>query len=223
MALEDPPKVIACKALRDEVTSVADGLDVEFIEARLHDVPDKLRDTVQEAIDNTPGSRTILLLYGRCSNGTAGLKAGRHRLILPAVDDCISLLLGSRARYFEEHAKHPGTYYYTRGWIEYIDDPYAEYKQIVPKYGEEKARRIALMILEGYTRVALIDTGSYPLDQYEPYVREVGEFYDLPVEHLAGSLRYIEKLVKGPHDREFIVIEPGGVLEERIFWELDSD
>jgi hypothetical protein len=222
MSLADPPKIISCKALHDEILSVADGLDLEFVEARLHDVPDKLRATVQAAIDTTPGERTILLLYGRCSNGTAGLKAGPHRLVLPAVDDCISLLLGSRERYREEHQSQPGTYYYTRGWIEYIDDPYAEYKQIVPKYGEEKARRIALMIMDGYTRVALIDTGSYPIEQYEPYVREVSEFYNLPVEHLAGSLRYIEKLVKGPHDREFIVIEPGGVLEERIFWELDA-
>jgi len=222
MSLSDPPKIVACKALRDEILSVSDGLDVEFIEARLHDTPDKLRATVQEAITNTPGERTILLLYGRCSNGTAGLKAGPHRLVLPAVDDCISLLLGSRARYMEEHESQPGTYYYTRGWIEHIDDPYAEYKQIVPKYGEEKARRIALMIMNGYTRVALIDTGSYPLDEYEPYVREVSEFYNLPVEHLVGSLRYIEKLVKGPHDKEFIVIEPGGELDERIFWELDA-
>jgi hypothetical protein len=117
----------------------------------------------------------------------------------------------------EEHGSQPGTYYYTRGWIEYIDDPYAEYKQIVPKYGEEKARRIALMIMNGYTRVALIDTGSYPLEEYEPYVREVSEFYSLPVEHLVGSLRYIEKLVKGPHDGVHRHRARRGT-DERIFW-----
>jgi hypothetical protein len=215
-----PPKIIACGALRDEVSALAGDIDAEFLEGQLHDTPDALRAALQERIDATPGARTILLAYGRCSNGTAGLKAGPHRLVLPAVDDCISILLGSRERYLREFAAHPGTYYYTRGWIEDIQDSYQVYLKLIPKYGEEKAAMLSRMELANYTRVALIDTHSYAIEKYEPYVRTVAEFYDLALARLEGSLRLMGKLLHGPHDGEFIVVEPGGELEERLFWDL---
>ncbi len=140
--------------------------------------------------------------------------------MLPAVDDCIAVLLGSRDEYLRQFSGCPGTYYYTRGWIEYIDDPYHEYLEMIPRYGEQKAREIAHLILANYRRVALVDTGTYELADCDEYLRTVCEFYDLPLEVLPGSLRLLEKLVAGaPHDGEFITVAPGEVLEERLFWE----
>ena len=215
-------KVIACKTICDEVDSLRGGIEVEYCDGFLHDTPEKLRDTLNEKIRKTPGDSTILLGYGRCSNGTAGLEAGAHRLILPACDDCIALLLGSRRTYQREFAAHPGTYYYTRGWVEELEDPYREYLKMIPRIGEEKARRVAHMMLESYTRVAIIDTGTYDIAKCESYVQTVSEFYDLPVHRLGGSLRLLEKLFRGPHDGEFLVVEPGETLEERRFWELNE-
>ncbi len=223
--MDAKPKIVSCEVLRNEIESVVgrDGrdLDIEFVDGALHDYPDRLRTALQERIDDTPGDGDILLCCGRCSNGTVGLEARGHRLVLPAVDDCISLLLGSRARYLEEHGAQPGTYYYTRGWVDFIDDPYKEYLQIVPKYGEEKAQRVARMIMEHYTRVAVIETpGVRGLDDKREYLETVSAFYDLPLEHLTGSLRFLEKLVAGPHDDEFIIVEPGDLLEETRFWAM---
>jgi hypothetical protein len=214
------PKIICCDVLRDEIARVAPGYEIEYVEGALHDYPDRLRATLNERVAATPGERTILLAYGRCSNGTVGIATGRHRLVLPAVDDCISLLLGSRARYLDEFARNPGTYYYTRGWIEYIEDPYHEYLRMVEKYGEPRARTLALTILEHYTRFATIDMGTHDLDRHQDYLATVSAFYDLPVERLEGSLRLLDKLARGPYDDEFIVVEPGGVLEESRFWDL---
>ena len=108
--------------------------------------------------------------------------------MLPAADDCISLLLGSRARYLEEHGAQPGTYYYTRGWVDFIDDPYKEYLAILPKYGEEKAAYVARLIMENYTRLAIIETpGVKGLEDKREYLETVSRFYDLPLEHLTGS------------------------------------
>jgi hypothetical protein len=219
------PKIISCEVLRNELELVLarDGrdLEIEFVDGALHDYPDKLRSALQERIDGTPGERDILLCCGRCSNGTVGLEARGHRLVLPAVDDCISLLLGSRTRYLEEHRAQPGTYYYTRGWVDFIDDPYKEYLQIVPKYGEEKAARLARLILQNYTRVAVIETPGVPgLEDKREYLETVGAFYELPLEQLTGSLRFLEKLVAGPHDEEFIVVERGELLDEPRFWSL---
>ena len=215
-------KIIACSTIRDEVEALRGDVPVEYLQGFLHDTPDVLRDTINERIAATPGDCTILLAYGRCSNGTAGLAAGPHRLVLPACDDCIALLLGSRRAYAREFAEHPGTYYYTRGWIEELEDPYREYLKMIPRIGEEKARKVAHMILEAYTRVAIIDTGTYDLAKAQDYVDIVAEFYGLPIHRVAGSLRLLQKLIQGPHDDEFIVVEPGDVLEERIFWDLGA-
>ena len=219
------PRIVSCEVLRNEIEAVVEhdgrGLEVDFVDGALHDYPDKLRAALQERIDATPGDCDIYLSCARCSNGTVGLKGGEHRLVLPAADDCISLLLGSRARYLEEHGAQPGTYYYTRGWVDFIDDPYKEYLHILPKYGEEKAARVARLILQNYTRVAVIETpGVTGLDDKRDYLKIVSAFYELPLERLEGSLRFLEKLVTGPHDEEFIVVEPGDVLDEPRFWEL---
>jgi hypothetical protein len=215
-------KIIACSTIRDEVEALRGDVPVEYLQGFLHDTPEVLRDTINERIAATPGDCTVLLAYGRCSNGAAGLVAGPHRLVLPACDDCIALLLGSRRAYTREFAEHPGTYYYTRGWIEELEDPYREYLKMIPRMGEEKARMVAHMILEAYTRVAIIDTGTYDIEKAQEYVDTVAEFYGLPIAHITGSLRLLEKLIRGPHDEEFIVVEPGEVLEERIFWDLGS-
>ena len=78
--------------------------------------------------------------------------------------------------------------------------------------------------MEHYTRVAVIQT---------PGVRGLEDKRDVPgdgerasttcrLEDLTGSLRFLEKLVSGPHDEEFIVVEPGDQLDESRFWELSS-
>ena len=215
-------RIIACKTIRDEVESVRGDIEAEYCDGFLHDTPDQLRQALKERVAATPEGSTVLLGYGRCSNGVVGLEAGSRRLVLPVCDDCIAMLLGSRRAYAREFADHPGTFYYTRGWIEELEDPYREYLKMIPRVGEEKARMVAHMMLESYTRVAIIDTGTYDLEMCESYVQTVSDFYDLPVAHLRGSLRLLEKLVRGPHDGEFIVVEPGEVLAEELFWALEG-
>jgi hypothetical protein len=221
------PRIVSCEVLRNEIEAVlardGRGLEVDYVDGALHDYPDKLRAELQGRIDQVPGDCDVYLCCARCSNGTVGLRGGAHRLVVPAADDCISLLLGSRERYLEEHGAQPGTYYYTRGWIDFIDDPYKEYLHIVPKYGEEKAARVARLIMEHYTRVAVIETpGVAELDDKREYLETVSRFYDLPLEYLTGSLRFLEKLVSGPHDDEFIVVDAGDELDESRFWALSS-
>ena len=80
---------------------------------------------------------------------------------------------------------------------------------------------VARMIMEHYTRVAVIQTPGVPgIEEKREYLEEVSAFYELPLESLTGSLRFFEKLMSGPHDEEFFVVEPGDSLEERRFWNM---
>ncbi|MFQ6099237.1 MAG: DUF1638 domain-containing protein, partial [Armatimonadota bacterium] len=117
-------KVIACEVLYRELhvlaTECGHEVQLAFQKFGLHDEPDKLRSETQRAIDETPsdGVDYIALGYGICSNGLAGICAREIPLVIPRAHDCITLFLGSKERYAEEFRRHPGTYYYTAGWIE---------------------------------------------------------------------------------------------------------
>ena len=135
-------RLFACKTLQDEINAVLNSnVDCDFLEYGLHNTPAKLQQELQKRIDETSGYDTILLGYGLCSNGTAGLRSDRHKLVIPRVHDCISLLLGSRELYDREFGKCPGTYYLSKGWIDQKGDPISSYRKYCERYGERKALR----------------------------------------------------------------------------------
>ncbi|MBN1965672.1 MAG: DUF1638 domain-containing protein, partial [Anaerolineae bacterium] len=90
----------------------------EVLEFGLHLQPANLKTTLQAAIDRaSPHADTIILGYGLCSLAVVGLTATDCTLVVPRVDDCIAIFLGSGAAYMHQIRQEPGTYYLTKGWI----------------------------------------------------------------------------------------------------------
>jgi len=212
-------RVIACETVGEEIKSLLpEGVSCRLLQFGLHLTPEKLNATLQEEIDATPEEvDTILLGYGMCSKGAIGLQARRARLVVPRVDDCIGLLLGSRAECIRQRLGTPGTFYLTRGWIECGDDPYTEYLKMREKYGEEKAHRLEKMILENYTRIALITSNGVSMEEYRRYARKVADLFGLTFEELPGSQALLKKLVAGHPDDDLVIVEPGGRVEYEMF------
>jgi len=116
-------------------------VEVQILEIGLHNEPEELHEEVQRAIDATDaGSDYILLAYGICSNGLAGITARDVPLIIPRAHDCITFFLGSKERYSQEFAQHPGTHYYTCGWIE-DKEGYQEEEESMLRSRQDAARR----------------------------------------------------------------------------------
>ena len=142
MAAEKRPVVvIACRVFQhlfEQHLAEAQRDRVTFLEYGLHRVPAKLTVAIQEAIDAIHEPSLILLGYGLCGNGLAGVQAGQHTLLIPRADDCIAILLGSRAAYLHEFESEPGTYYLTKGWLESGSDPLKEFHEYSEKYGPEQ-------------------------------------------------------------------------------------
>jgi hypothetical protein len=137
--------------------------------------------------------------------------------VIPKVDDCIALFLGSRAEYLRQGRKAPGTFYLTKGWIECGDDPFTEYQKLCEKYGKEKAFRIEERYIGNYTRLALIHTGPEKREHYRHYAAAVAELFHLTMEEIPGSTRLLAKLLAGEWDDEFVVVEPGGTVRQGMF------
>ncbi|HTP24398.1 MAG TPA: DUF1638 domain-containing protein, partial [Anaeromyxobacteraceae bacterium] len=74
-------------------------------------------------------------------------------------------------------------------------------------------------MLSNYTRLALIDTGSYALDTARAYARRTARRFGLRFEELPGSAELVVKMLSGPWDpEEFVVCEPGGVIRLEDFY-----
>lgn len=227
-------KLISCNVfLREACYCVATSphiFDIEFIELGEHVHPEKLRETLQTAIDRAETSGraydAVLLLFGLCGNAGVGLQARSIPLVMPRAHDCCTVLLGDRARFKELFGDNPSTPFSSAGYMERGDyflrvedgetqvhygDGYAE---MVEKYGEENAKYIwEQMHPAGHgadNRAVFIDVPEFAHLGYDEQFREKAETEGREYVKVPGSLRLIENLLHGAWDRaEFVVVLPG--------------
>lgn len=203
--------LLACATVIEEILAfLPEEMDYKVFEFGLHVNPGKLRETLQIAITEL-GERyeTIILGYGLCSLAIVGIKADGCRLVVPKVDDCISIFLGSRKAYNNQTKAEPGTYYLTKGWIEVGDTPFSEYDHAIKQFGKERADRMYHIMMRNYNRLALIDTGQYELEKYRDYAEKTADKFNLQYEEISGSDAMVRKMIFGPWDDEFVVINSG--------------
>ena len=198
--------------------------DFTFLPQGLHNTPEKLRERVQGAIDDCVGDHEAILLgYGLCSNGLANIVARDKPLVIARAHDCITHLLGSKERYREYFDKHPGTYWYSPGWIDSSTMPgeerYARVRaQYVEKYGEENADYLKEMEqgwFERYTNAAYVDIGAHATetDRYKRDTKEAAEWLGWNYDELEGDPALIVAFLNGDWDDErFITVQPGEIL-----------
>ena len=212
-------KVVACATVIEEMLPMLpDGMTYEILDFGLHLTPEKLRHKLQETIDAASAEvDTIILGYGLCSMAVVGLKATGCTLVVPRVDDCIAIFLGSHAAYKQQASQEPGTYYLTKGWIEVSDTPFEEYNRLVERYGAERADRMIKLVLKNYTRLAFIDTGQYEQERYRDYARRTAERFELRYEEISGSTALIKKMLFGPWDDDFVIARPGDTISYADF------
>jgi hypothetical protein len=215
-------RLLACATVIEEMLPLMpQGLTYEILEFGLHSNPEKLRTALQNAIDAAPPKiETILLGFGLCAKATVGLKTGNRAVVIPRVDDCISIFLGSITSYLQQQRQEPGTLYLTKGWIE-SGTPLDEQRNIMAKkYGDEKAGILFKKMLQGYKRLVFIDTGNYELEKYRTRSQEIAERFNLRYEEIKGDNSLVKKLLNGPWDGEFVVAPPNHTIELTDFREF---
>ena len=217
--------VIACATVIEEMMPhLTPDVRFEVLDFGLHVNPAALRSSLQEAIDTAcQTAQTIILGYGLCSQAVVGLRTNGCTLVVPKVDDCIGIFLGSGEAYREQARSAPGTYYLTKGWIEAGDSPFHEYDSLVQEYGEEKARSLMSRILKNYTRLALINTGQYELERYRDYCRRTAERFGLQYEEIPGSDALVKRMLHGPWDGDFVIAHPGETISYLDFKRTESE
>jgi hypothetical protein len=211
-----------------EVCSLASAsehrFDLKFQEWGLHCRPDDLRATLQAAIDSAgQGCDAILIGYGLCSNGVAGIKARDTRLVIVRAHDCITHLLGSKERYREYFDAHPGTYWYSPGWIEdhlapgqeRYERTRAEYQE---KYGEDNADYLMKLEqdwFEKYSTAAYVDFGIGSSERYKRFTKESAEWLKWNYDEIKGDPRLLADFLNGDwrDESRYLIVEPGQSIQ----------
>jgi len=216
-SVEDRPgrlTLIACPAVFGELAEGAtDHVECQTLEAQLHVSPDRLKEALRVAVAaaDKPGA-TIVLGFGMCSNAVLGLKTEHATLIVPRVDDCIAMMLGSNEAFAEQSEKAHGTYYVAKAYLEECDTIFSEHEKLIEKRGLERAEQMMRTLLAHYTRIVFIDTGRHDLEPYRARVAEFAETFDLTVEDVPGTTRILDALVEGGWGEDFVVALPGHEL-----------
>jgi len=209
--------ILACNTIRGELEKAAATTNCAhrfvWVESGLHTVTDKLRGRLQEELDRLDGVRQVILAFGLCGNAVVGLKSGNHELIIPKVDDCITLLLGSKDNR-QSCIRQGGVYFLTKGWMEGELNIWKQYQSTVARFGLERTDRIYKKMLAHYKFLGLIDTGAYDLAEVIPQAREISTTLKLELITLKGTDQYLKRLLLGPwnHDK-FLRIPPSTTIE----------
>lgn len=225
--------VISCHVLWRELSHFAtlseNIFNFRFLKQGLHCTPDLLRRELQEAIDavDNDGYDAILIGYGLCSNGIVGITTKKTRLAVMKGHDCITFLLGSKERYKSYFDSHPGTYWYSPGWIDTGTQPGKEryetvYQEYLDKYGEDNAQYLMDMDqgwFREYSNAAYVDLGVCDASRYKGYTKDCAQWLKWNYDEMEGNTQLISDFVSGNWNSEdFLVVEPG----QRIIASNDS-
>jgi len=73
------------------------------------------------------------------------------------------------------------------------------------------------LMLKHYTRLAFIDTGQHEQERYREYTRRAAAQFNLRYEEIPGSTALIKKMLFGPWDDDFVVVQPGQTISYADF------
>ena len=213
--------VIGCETVINELKMSLPAAKTRYqpIDAGLHLRPEKLKQYLQDAIDKVDGRvDAIILGFGLCSNAVVGLHARKSTLVVPRVDDCIAMLLGSQKRYRQELERTPGTYFLSRGWIDSGTTLMEDLNEMARRYGRERALGLMKKMLGHYTRLAYIHLGNGDQQHYREFSRKAAQEFGLDYHEIEGTPDLLQAMLSGRwNDDLFIVVKPGRIIRLEDF------
>lgn len=213
--------ILSCSSLLLHVEAAQTKMHTRFpvvnLDRRVHAEPKRMRSSILETLEALPPScETVLAAMGYCGGSWNHIPLSR-RVVIPKVDDCITLLLHTDDTPHGNLKEAGHMYFRDCDTGAYSIESMKE--EICRTYGMEFGTSIFGSWFQNYTNADIIDTGVY--DCYsEEYVTEAQKNADLircSLGYVEGSNRILEKLVSGQWDAQFIVLESGQEMTEQDF------
>lgn len=217
----DSTCIVCCDSLLShlEAAQVKMGTKcpIYTLDRALHSQPKNMRQRLIDVLNALPESiTTVLIAMGHCGGSLDNICA-RQRLVIPDLDDCITMLL-TKTDAQEGNLKQRGHMYFRDSECGGVNVQ-RMLDNLRREYGMERGTGIFGMWFADYTHADIIDTGVF--DCYEEsYVESIQKQADLircELGYVEGSNRILEKLVSGQWDEQFLIVPPGTVLTKSVF------
>ncbi|MCD8022788.1 MAG: DUF1638 domain-containing protein [Lachnospiraceae bacterium] len=210
---EGTTAVLSCPTIHDELEKcIQDSgctYDVYELGKNNHNFPDRLRTQLQNEIDALQDYDRILLSFGICGNAACGLLSPHAELVIPKVDDCISLLMGGVKPRLDSLNGKFGIFL-TAGWLRYEGNVWDEIRLTTHRYNDRRAAKILDRMFGNMTYLTVLDTGAYHLSEVLEKAGDIAETLHLELRIMKGDLSLLMGLLKGPWDtNRYSVFAPG--------------
>lgn len=222
-----PPRIalLACSVFEREIEMLARGAahlaEVRWFEMGLHDRPDVLRECLQKnlaAVDARDDIAAVVLAYGLCGRGTAGLRPLRHPLVIPRAHDCITVFMGGKERFAAHQQACPGCFYYTPGWNRGRRVPGPDkLDKLRRDYSKKFAPDDVEFLLESereqwaqHGTATFLDLGTEDAAREAAYAKNCADWLGWKFERLPGDARLLRDLLWGNWDTARFQTVPAG-------------
>ena len=215
--------ILSCSALDGSVSAAQKKMKTNYpvvnVDRKYHEDPKQMRKQLVEKLGGLPSETdTVLVAMGFCGGSWKEI-AIQKRVVIPRVDDCITLLLHTDDNWYPNLKKAGHLYLSDTDTGEHSLEAMLE--KMCERCGREDGESIFRSMFASYTNADIMDTGLYDCYAKE-YIAEAQKKADLigcALGYVDGSNLLLEKLVSGRWDRQFIVAEPGQMLAENDFLE----
>lgn len=212
--------ILACSSLREHVEETQKKLGIQYpviyLNKLYHRDPEEMREHILEELGRLGENiDTVLVAMGYCGGSWEQVRVP-CRLVMPGVDDCVSLLLqrGDEPVFDLKEAGH----LYVRD-----KDPEAlSFRKIFERMTEgidpETKEKYHEDWKGYYHQIDIIDTGLFDVrsQDYTEVVRRDAEWLEAGLGFREGGTHLLEKLLSGKWDDQFVILEPEGEMTKEI-------
>ena len=212
------PIILSCSSLREFVDLAQENAGTSYpvteVDRNFHAEPGEMKNKLAEMIRELPSEYdTILVAMGFCGGAWDHVSFDR-RIVIPRVDDCISLLMSVDDE-FIPNRKEPGHLYL----YETDPDDFSAISLMRNGYQSRDLKGLDQkylfsMLTQGYTHMDIVDTGLNPCYEVEYVEKAQAQADELhaDLDFVPGGVYLLEKLFSGRWDEQFLVAEPGEML-----------
>lgn len=217
--------VLSCSSLKEYVEDAMKtqnvNYDIILIDRSFHTEPAKMKDAIFKEFEKLPANTdTILIAMGFCG-GVWDSVSYPFRIVIPRVDDCVSMLLHTDDKYLPNRKETGHLYIYEQNPSDFAAIDFLRNGSATEsKYPGINSEMLFQMYFGQYHFLDIIDTGLNDCysEEYALIAQEQADQFGAALDYVPGSNRILEKLLTGKWDDQFLVAEPGHIIRHADFF-----
>lgn len=217
--------IVTCSSLEMYVDAAQKSQNTEFdvvvIDRLFHVDPEKMKAGIRREIEKlSPDIDTILVAMGFCGGVWDHVSFSR-RVVIPRVDDCVSMLLQTDDCYCPNRKETGHMYLYEQNPADFSAfSLMRDYSEMDTEFAGLDREMLFHMWFDNYHFLDIIDTGMNDCysEEYVMAAQENADQIGAALDYVPGSNRILEKLVSGRWDEQFLVAEAGHLIRHGDFF-----